>query len=122
MTAAASWASSTLIFVRDVDQAIGFYVDRIGFELHMRFEDEGKALVAGISRGDGCSLLLTCQWPDKVGKAVVYTAFDAPEFERTCAELQAKGVTLGDGWWGRPLVIVEDPDGNQIWFARPDDA
>jgi catechol 2,3-dioxygenase-like lactoylglutathione lyase family enzyme len=120
VTAPSPWASSTLIFVRDVDQAIGFYVDRLGFQLHMRFVDEGKPLVAGVSRGDGCSLLLTCQWPDKVGKAVLYTAFDAPEFERTCADLQAKGVPLKDEWWGRPLVVVEDPDGNEIWFARPD--
>jgi catechol 2,3-dioxygenase-like lactoylglutathione lyase family enzyme len=122
VTAATPWASSTLIFVRDVDEAIGFYVDRLGFSLHMRFVDDGKPLVAGVSRGDGCSLLLTCQWPDKVGKAVLYTAFDAEEFARTCADLEAKGVALEEGWWGRPLLIAKDPDGNQIYFARPDEA
>jgi len=33
----------------------------------------------------------------------------------------AKGVTLKDGWWGKRLMIVEDPDGNQIWSADPHD-
>jgi uncharacterized glyoxalase superfamily protein PhnB len=122
VTTAAPWVSSTLVFVSDVDEALGFYVDRLGFTLNMRHVEEGRILVAGISRGDGCSVLLTSQWPDKVGKAVLYTAPDAQEFQQTCAELQARGVPLEDGWWGKALVIVTDRDGNQIWFARPDKA
>jgi catechol 2,3-dioxygenase-like lactoylglutathione lyase family enzyme len=59
------WAASTLLFVRDVDASIGFYRDRLGFKLNMRYEEEGRARVAGVSRGDSYALLLTDQWPDK---------------------------------------------------------
>lgn len=114
------WVSSTLVFVRDVDAAIGFYVDRLGFTLNMRFEDEGQALVAGVSHGDSCALLLTCQWPEKIGTTVLYLAFGPDEFELLLADLEAAGVPVTDGWWGNPLAIVTDPDGNQLWFARPD--
>jgi len=117
-----SWTSSTLVFVRDVDAAIAFYVEQLGFTLNMRYAEEDKALVAGASRGDGCSILLTCQWPDKVGTTVLYTALEAREHEQVCAEFQAKGVALKEGWWGKPLVVVEDGDGNQLYFARPDEA
>ena len=30
--------------------------------------------------------------------------------------LLAKGVAIKDGWWGEQLMIVEDPDGNQLRF------
>ncbi|MBO9714051.1 VOC family protein [Sphingomonas sp.] len=115
-----SWVSSTLVFVRDVDAAIGFYVDRLGFMLGMRHEEGGRALVAGVSRGEGSGLLLTCQWPEKVGSGILYAALGAGEFEGFVAELAAKGIETGEGWWGSPLVIVTDPDGNQLYFPRPE--
>jgi catechol 2,3-dioxygenase-like lactoylglutathione lyase family enzyme len=117
-----SWISSTLIFVHDVDSAISFYVDLLGFTLNMRYEEKGQALVAGVSRGDGCALLLTSQWPDKVGTAVLYTALDGSEFESLRSDLTGKGVPRKDGWWGKPLMIVEDRDGNQLYFPLPDRA
>lgn len=99
--------SSTLFFVRDVDAAIGFYVDSLGSTLDMRHEEDGRALVAGVSRGESCVLLLTRQWPDKVGKGVLYLALDANEFALWRAELDARRVATQEGWWGRELLIVE---------------
>jgi catechol 2,3-dioxygenase-like lactoylglutathione lyase family enzyme len=116
------WQTSTLLFVRDVDVAISFYVGKLGFTLNMRYEEDGAALVAGVSRGDGCAFLLTSQWPDKAGSAVIYTAFGAAEHDALRANFIAKGVRLTDGWWGKRLMIVEDSDGNQFWFADPHDA
>lgn len=117
--APADWAASTLVFVRDVDAAIRFYVDMLGFTLNMRHEHEGQALVAGVSHGDGFGLLLASQWPDRVGTAIFYAAFGPEDFARIRADLEAKRVTTKDGWWGQPLMIVADPDGNQIYFPVP---
>ena len=114
-----SWMASTLFFVRDVGAAIDFYVGRLGFTLNMRYEEEGKARVAGVSRGEGCALLLTDQWPDKVGAGVLYTALGKEDFDRACAEFEANGVAVEEGFWGKPTLIVTDPAGNQIYFARP---
>lgn len=83
------------------------------------YEEEGRARVAGVGRGDGCALLLTDQWPDKVGTGVLYLAFDADEFAPVLADLDARNVALKDGWRGKALLIVEDPDSNQLYFARP---
>jgi len=116
----ADWVVSTLVFVRDVDTAIGFYVDGLGFTLNMRHEHEGTALVAGVSHGKGCPLLLTCQWPDRVGSTILYLAFGQDDFARLEADLRTTGVETKDGWWGDDLLIVTDPDGNQLYFAKPD--
>jgi catechol 2,3-dioxygenase-like lactoylglutathione lyase family enzyme len=118
---AAPWQTSTLIFVRDVEAAIDFYVGKLGFDLNMRYEEAGQALVAGVSRGDGASFLITSLRPEKVGGAVIYGAFDPDEHDALKVDLEAKGVALQDGWWGKKLMIVEDPDGNQLWFGDPHD-
>ena len=85
----------------------------------MRFEHEGEALVAGVSRGDSCALLLTSQWPDRIGTGILYAALgreDHAAFER---EYVAAGGSFEQGWWGQDLAIVKDPDGNQIYLAVP---
>jgi catechol 2,3-dioxygenase-like lactoylglutathione lyase family enzyme len=115
------WQVSTLVFVSDVDASIAFYVGKLGFTLNMRYEEKGRALVAGVSRGEDCPLLLTSQWPDRVGLGILYDGLGPAEFDAVRAELEGKGVPLKDGWWGKKLMIVEDPDGNQIYFADPHD-
>ena len=35
------------------------------------------------------------------------------------AELEAKGVAVKDGSWGYRLLVVDDPDGNQLFFNYP---
>jgi hypothetical protein len=37
------------------------------------------------------------------------------------AELEAKGVPVKDGSWGYRLLVVDDPDGNQLFFNYPND-
>jgi hypothetical protein len=31
-------------------------------------------------------------------------------------ELEAKGAPVKDGWWGYRLLVIDDPDGNQVFF------
>ena len=114
-----SWSSSTLVFVRDVDASIRFYVDTLGFTLNMRHEEAGRALVAGVSHGEGCAFLLTCQWPDRIGSGIIYIALGPETFDALRADLESKNVAIKEGWWGDPLLIVEDCDGNQIYLPRP---
>jgi catechol 2,3-dioxygenase-like lactoylglutathione lyase family enzyme len=115
----AGWVSSTLFFVRDVDAAIAFYRDRLGFTLNMRHEEEARALVAGVSHGEGCALLLTSQWPGKVGTGVLYIALPAAEFTALRTQLAAQKITPECGFWGTELLTVRDPDGNQLHFPVP---
>jgi catechol 2,3-dioxygenase-like lactoylglutathione lyase family enzyme len=126
------WYTRPVLFVSDVDRTLDFYVNRLGFTQSWRFEEEGKALVAQADR-QGCALIFTSQWPDKVGKGLifisldVYAALDAAlgaEVEKALdqlrAELQGKGVNVEDGFWGYRLLVVRDPDGNELYFNYAD--
>jgi hypothetical protein len=35
------------------------------------------------------------------------------------AELEAKGVSVKEGLWGYRLLMIDDPDGNQLCFNYP---
>jgi hypothetical protein len=37
------------------------------------------------------------------------------------AELEAKGVSVKEGSWGYRLLVVDDPDGNQLFFNYPNE-
>jgi uncharacterized glyoxalase superfamily protein PhnB len=114
------WANSTILFVSDAGAAAAFYENNLGFTVSWRHDEGGRTLAAGVSR-DECSLLLNTQWPHRVGKGAIYIAFGQVEFDLLRADLLARSVALQDGWWGTRLMIVEDPDGNQLWFADPHD-
>jgi len=125
------WFARPVLFVADVDRALDFYVNRLGFARAWRFEEEGKAFVAQVDR-QGCALIVSSQWPDKVGKGLMFISQDieAPTdqlsakmtaaLDKLRAEFESKGVAVEDGWWGYRLLVVRDPDGNELYFNYPD--
>ncbi len=115
------WFSRPVLFVADVDRALAYYVDRLGFIRGWRHEENGEALVAEIDR-QGCSLILSSQWPDKVGKGLMFLSLDAPDLQALRTEFEGKGVEVQDGWWGHGLMVVRDLDGNELSFSYPADA
>jgi hypothetical protein len=36
-----------------------------------------------------------------------------------CAELEGRGVDVKDGQWGYRLMVIADPDGNELYFPYP---
>jgi hypothetical protein len=36
-----------------------------------------------------------------------------------CAEFEGRGVDVQDRWWGYRLLVVRDPDGNELYFNYP---
>jgi uncharacterized glyoxalase superfamily protein PhnB len=106
-------------------------VNRLGFTESWRHEDDGKALVAQADR-QGCALIFSSQWPDKAGTGVMFVSLNVDEppdplnikgstaaLDALRAELEGNGVKVEDGEWGYRLLVVRDPDGNQLWFNYP---
>ncbi len=85
----------------------------------MDMEAEGKAFVAQVER-QGCAIILSSQWPDKVGKGLIFISLDIGVLDALRAELEGRGVDVRDGQWGYRLMVVADPDGNQLYFPYPD--
>jgi len=115
------WFARPVLFVADIGRSVDFYVNQLGFTQSWRYEDEGRALVAQVGR-QGCALILSSQWPDKVGSALMFISLDVDVLVALRAELEAKGVNVKDGYWGYPLMVVHDLDGNELYFPYPSDS
>src|SRR5262249_15433445 len=134
------WFARPVLHVSDVEASLGFYVDRLGFTSPWRFDEDGKACVAQVDR-QGCGLILAdpgafC-WhpsgafgPEKIGKGLLFISLNVEP--ATCeaataaldalrAEFEANRVPVKDGSWGYRLLMVADPDGNQLFFNYPNE-
>ena len=115
------WFARPVLFVADIDRSIDFYVNRLGFSQPWRYEEMGKARVAQVER-QGCALILSSQWPDKVGKGLMFISLDVQVLNALRTELEARDVEVHDGNWGYRLMVIADPDGNELYFPYPSDA
>lgn len=116
------WFARPVLHVSNVAASLRFYVDCLGFTIPWQFEG-----VAQVDR-DGCALILSEHWPEKVGKGLMFISLNVePEtneayvaaLDHLRAELEARGATVKDGQWGYRLLVVEDLDGNQLYFNYP---
>ena len=121
------WFARPIVNVADVEASLRFYLDQLGFTSPWSFADNGTLFVAQVER-QGCALILSDHWPEKVGKALLFISLNVePETHENAAaaldalraELESKGVSVKDGWWGYNLLVVDDPDGNQLLFNYP---
>jgi catechol 2,3-dioxygenase-like lactoylglutathione lyase family enzyme len=114
------WFARPVLFVADIDRSVDFYVKQLGFTHPWRYEEEGKAQVVQVDR-QGCALILSSQWPDKVGKGLMFISLEGQVLKTLRAELEARGVHVKDGHWGYKLMVIVDPDGNELYFNYPAD-
>jgi catechol 2,3-dioxygenase-like lactoylglutathione lyase family enzyme len=120
------WFARPVLHVTDVETSLRFYVDRLGFTCPWRYDEDG---VAQVDR-EGCALILADTWPEKIGKGLMFISLNVepatPEgtiaaLDALRAELEAKGVQVKEGSWGYRLLVVDDPDGNQLFFNYPNE-
>jgi len=109
------WYSRPVLFVSSVERAIRFYVDQFGFTEAWRYGDEAGPVVAQVDR-DGTELIFSSQWPDKIGKGLIFVSLEPEDVAAVRAEFENAGLEVRSGWWGYPLMIVEDPDGNELYI------
>ena len=123
------WFARPVLHVSDVEASLRFYVDRLGFTCPWRFDENGRAYVAQVDR-QGCALILAQTWPEKIGKGLMFISLNVEPASREAAaaavdalraELEAKSVPVKEGSWGYRLLVVDDPDGNQLFFNYPNE-
>jgi catechol 2,3-dioxygenase-like lactoylglutathione lyase family enzyme len=112
------WYARPVLFVGDIDGSVDFYVNQLGFTQAWRYEEEGIAFVAQVDRL-GCELILSSQWSSKVGTGLIFISLDVGVLNALRAELEGRHVDVKDGYWGYRLMIVHDPDGNELYFPYP---
>ena len=121
------WFARPVLHVRDVEASLRFYVSQLGFTSPWRYEEDGSAHVAEVDR-QGCALILADTWPEKIGKGLMFISLNVEPathdaavaaLDALRAELEAKNVPVKEGSWGYRLLVVDDLDGNQLFFNYP---
>lgn len=110
------WYTRPVLFVADLQRAIDFYVGKLGFTEKWRFADE----VAQVDR-DECEIIVSSQRPPKNGMGMLFVELLPADFAALPGMLTGNGVAFTRGHWGYPVIIVDDPDGNQLYFPDPAD-
>jgi len=120
------WFARPVLHVKNVEASLRFYVGRLGFTSPWRHNEDGKADVAQVDR-QGCALILADSWPEKVGNGLIFISLNEAreaqiaKLDALRAEFEAKGVPVKESWWGYQLLVVDDPDGNQLFFNYPNE-
>ena len=124
------WGVVPSIRVRDMAEALDFYVGRLGFSTERESAEEGNV---SISRGDARLMLETtadfygdaynAAIRERLGSvspnALYMEAEDLDELSRALQEGGAKIVDpLADRPWGQAEFTVEDPAGNWLTFWK----
>jgi len=120
------WFARPVLHVTDVEASLRFYINGLGFTSPWRYEKDGKVHVAQVDR-QGCALILADTWAEKIGKGLMFISLNVEPKAQVAAldalrtELEAKGVPVKEGSWGYRLLVVDDPDGNQLFFNYPNE-
>ena len=107
------WYARPVLFVADVNRAIRFYVDRLGFEKRWH-EGDGAGTVCQVDRG-GCEIIL-CEDAARRDKARLFIELTADGLAELRRELVERSVPIKNTWWGYDAIQVDDPDGNELLF------
>ena len=112
------WYSRPVLFVSDVERSLSLYMGQLGFSRSWQHDEGARRIVAQVER-QACELILSSQSPEKVGRALIFISLESEVLLVLRADLEARGVPAKDGHWGYPVMIVQDPDGNDLYFPRP---
>ena len=123
MTSAKLHHAIPILDVRDVDKALQFYVERLGFQVAFRYKGDPKNY-AGVHR-DGVRLHMQWQHAEHfergtAGRLRIRISVD--DTDSLFDEFTAKGVfsedtaAVRDTDWGTREFGFRDPDGNGLIF------
>ena len=103
-----------VLFVADINHAIHFYVDVLGFEKKWH-EAEGKGTVCQVNRGD--TEVILCQDANRSDKGRLFVELNQDELAHLRREIDERSIPWEQSWWGYDVIKIVDPDGNEWLFA-----
>ena len=105
----AKWYARPVFFVADVNRALRFYVDVLGFEVHWQAET-----VCQVNRGD-CEVIL-CEDPARRDRARLFIELNVDGLAELRREIAQRSIPWKEAWWGYDSIQIDDPDGNELLF------
>src|SRR5690349_23020710 len=100
------WYTRPVLFVADVNRALWFYIDQLGFEKRWH-EGDGAGKVCQVNRG-GCEIIL-CEDASRKDKARLSIELTADGLAELRRQLDEHSVSSKETWWGYDSLQIEDP-------------
>jgi catechol 2,3-dioxygenase-like lactoylglutathione lyase family enzyme len=107
------WYTRPVLFVRDVNRALRFYIDMLGFQKRWH-EGDGAGKVCQVDRGE-CEIIL-CEDATRRDKARLFVELTADGLTALRREIVERSVPSEKSWWGYDVIKIVDPDGNELLF------
>ena len=111
------WYARPVLFVADVNRALRFYVDMLGFEKSWH-EGDGAGKVCQVNHGE-CEIIL-CEHATRRDKARLFIELTADGLTDLRREIAERSVPSKETWWGYDTLQIDDPDGNELFFPVPE--
>jgi lactoylglutathione lyase len=117
--------------VRNMDASLRFYVDGLGFQMTLKWIDEGQLRWCWLENGGAAVMLQEFRDDGRhdppptgklgVGMSVCFICQNALAFYRevTARGIQASKPFVGNGMW---VTSLKDPDGYELHFESVTDA
>jgi catechol 2,3-dioxygenase-like lactoylglutathione lyase family enzyme len=112
------WYSRPVLFVSDVQRALRFYTDKLGFQKQWH-EADGKGGVCQVSRGE-CEIIL-CQDAKRTDRGRLFVELTRDGLDELQREVAERSIQIEKSWWGHDVIRIVDPDGNELLFPLAGD-
>jgi catechol 2,3-dioxygenase-like lactoylglutathione lyase family enzyme len=112
----------TVLFVKDAEAALAFYTNILGFKLDWNYQHEGRAWVFQVSLF-GFEVILNQvfrETTERAGHGRVFIGLEGNQAAALCDHVRAKGISVSSTEWGQPTLIINDEDGNELFFWLPE--
>ncbi|HYX28283.1 MAG TPA: glyoxalase superfamily protein [Pyrinomonadaceae bacterium] len=107
------WYTRPVLFVADINRAIRFYVEMLGFEKAWH-EGDGTGKVCQVSHGE-CEIIL-CEDTSRRDRARLFIELTPEGLAELRREIVERSIPVKEAWWGYDSIQIDDSDGNELLF------
>ena len=111
------WYARPVFYVADVNRALRFYIDVLGF---VKKWPEGDGTVCQVDRGE-CEIIL-CEDATRRDKGRLFIELTVDGLEQLRGEIAERSIPFRETWWGYDSIAIDDPDGNELLFPIEDNS
>jgi catechol 2,3-dioxygenase-like lactoylglutathione lyase family enzyme len=107
------WYARPVLFVGDINRALRFYVNLLGFEKRWH-EGDGAGKVCQVNRAE-CEIIL-CEDSARTDKGRLFIELTPEGLTELRREIAESSLPHEKSWWGSDVIKIVDPDGNELLF------
>jgi lactoylglutathione lyase len=120
----------TMLRVRDLDAALGFFVNQLGLrEVRRKESEKGRFTLVFLATGseaDAAEVELTYNWDQKepypTGRFFGHLAYQVDDIYAACQRLQEKGVAILRPPRDGHMAFIKSPDGHSVELLQRGDS